>query len=133
MKKLKLKIRFNASKDVFEKYSDEAYLLYLTFPEDGDSINVIKSLLSKKFGTEVKNINGETFLGNRLRTRNCRSAHGLIQLFVCALLSWDLQNIRELVLLVAFPANCCWAIYFSCWSLTDHKLFAEQKLYTPDD
>lgn len=56
MEKVKIKVRFNAAKEVFEKVSRSACILYLPFPEDDDSVKVMKSYLSKNFATSVQEI-----------------------------------------------------------------------------
>jgi len=68
MKKIKLRVRFNSSRDAFEKFSSEAYLLYLTFPEDEESIDVLKEILSRRLGTPVSDISymGQDNLKNYL-------------------------------------------------------------------
>jgi hypothetical protein len=56
MRKIKLKVRFDTSKESFEKVSSEACLLYLPYAEDEDSITVIKEYISKNFGTPTENV-----------------------------------------------------------------------------
>ena len=46
-----VKVRFNASSQKFETYGNNRYLIYLPFPEDGESEGIIASLISKKTGT----------------------------------------------------------------------------------
>ena len=48
---IKVKIRFNASKQTFETYGMNKYLIYLPFPEDGESEKIIATLISRKTGT----------------------------------------------------------------------------------
>ncbi|MBI3334203.1 hypothetical protein HYZ97_01845 [Candidatus Pacearchaeota archaeon] len=45
-----IKARFNASKESFEKFGDDKYLVYLPFPEDDSSANVLINILSRKIG-----------------------------------------------------------------------------------
>jgi hypothetical protein len=51
-----VKVRFNASKERFEKFADDKYLLYLPFGEDSDAMRVIKELLSRYLGTLTQRI-----------------------------------------------------------------------------
>jgi len=50
MKKVVAKVRFNTSKEYFEKLGADSYLIYIPFEEDDDSHKVIASILSKKLG-----------------------------------------------------------------------------------
>lgn len=54
--KIALKVRFNASKERFEKFADGRYLLYLSFEEDEDAKDVVKELLSRYLGTPMQRI-----------------------------------------------------------------------------
>ena len=45
-----VKIRFNASKEKFEAYGGNRYLIYLPFEEDEESMKIIVSILSRKIG-----------------------------------------------------------------------------------
>lgn len=53
---VKVKIRFNASKESFESYGGNRYLIYLPFPEDEEAFDVIVSMLSKKIGVPIPKI-----------------------------------------------------------------------------
>jgi hypothetical protein len=53
---VKIKVRFNASKERFETYGRNMYLLYLPFDEDPDSESIIAGYLSKNTGTPEKRI-----------------------------------------------------------------------------
>ncbi|MEI6849902.1 MAG: hypothetical protein WCK29_02605 [archaeon] len=53
---VKVKIRFNASKEQFETYGGNRYLIYLPFPDDEDSFNIIVGMLSKKIGVPINKI-----------------------------------------------------------------------------
>lgn len=60
-----VKVRFNASRESFEKYGPNRYLVYLPFPEDEDSRDIITALLSKHMGVPAgkiyfKAVNGIT-------------------------------------------------------------------------
>ena len=63
---IKVKMRFNASKEKFETYGRNMYLLYLPFPEDGDSESIIARMLSRATGTPEKRIflSGKDAMGN---------------------------------------------------------------------
>lgn len=54
--KITLKVRFNASKERFEKFADGKYLLYLSFEEDEDAKDAVKELLSRYLGTPMQRI-----------------------------------------------------------------------------
>ena len=45
-----LKVRFNASSQKFERFGNDMYLVYLPYPEDGDSLSVLQAMLSKNIG-----------------------------------------------------------------------------------
>lgn len=64
--KATVKVRFNASKEKFEKFGNGMYLVYLIFEEDGDSWKVIGSLLSRNTGTPSNRIEfaGKDVKGN---------------------------------------------------------------------
>ena len=47
---VQIKVRFNASKEKFETYGGNRYLVYLPFSEDVDSKKILVSILSKKIG-----------------------------------------------------------------------------------
>ena len=51
-----VKIRFNASKEKFETYGQNRYLIYFPFEENNESEMIIASLLSKKIGVPQKRI-----------------------------------------------------------------------------
>lgn len=51
-----LKVRFDVTVPKFERVMDNKYLLYLPFPRDNESPNMIKGILSKKLGVIIKNI-----------------------------------------------------------------------------
>lgn len=51
-----VKVKFNTSKESFEKFGNGMYLIYLPFEESNDSYRVIAALLSKKIGTPVNRI-----------------------------------------------------------------------------
>jgi hypothetical protein len=55
-----VKIRFNASKQNFEKFGRDKYLAYLPFPEDEDSKSIIIFILSRQLGVPPSKI---TFKG----------------------------------------------------------------------
>lgn len=52
----RVKIRFEASKEKFETYGGNRYLIYLPFAEDEDSEKIIVSILSKKIGVPENRI-----------------------------------------------------------------------------
>ena len=54
--KVTVKIRFNASKEHFESFGGNRYLMYLPFEQDDDSIAVIIQLLSRKLGAPPSKI-----------------------------------------------------------------------------
>ncbi len=47
---IKVKVRFNASRESMEKFGEGMYLVYLPYPEDDESQNLIAALLSRKLG-----------------------------------------------------------------------------------
>lgn len=49
--KVVVKVRFNASKEYFESFGGNKYLIYLPFAEDDESSAVITQILSRKLGT----------------------------------------------------------------------------------
>ena len=51
-----LKVKFNASKERFEKFGDNKYLVYLPFEEDAESKAIIAQMLSQKLGAPVSRI-----------------------------------------------------------------------------
>lgn len=53
---IKVKVRFNASKESFEKFGEGRYLAYMPFPEDQDSANILASLLSRKLGLPASRV-----------------------------------------------------------------------------
>lgn len=53
---IRVKVRFNASKEKFETYGKDRYLIYLPFEEDKDSQKIIIALLSRKVGTPENRI-----------------------------------------------------------------------------
>ena len=63
--KVILKIRFNASKERFEKFADGRYLLYLPFGEDEDAKPVVRELLSRYLGTPAQRIEFIAVDGNK--------------------------------------------------------------------
>ncbi len=64
--KVVVKARFNASKENFEKFGEGMYLVYLPFPEDEGSSNLLKGILSKKIGLPSSRIEfaGKDVKGN---------------------------------------------------------------------
>ena len=48
--KVVLKVRFNATKEKFEKFSGNNYLVYLPLEEDKESSRVLREMISKKLG-----------------------------------------------------------------------------------
>ncbi|MBS3091638.1 hypothetical protein J4217_04295 [Candidatus Pacearchaeota archaeon] len=48
--KVVVKVKFNTSKEYFENFGGNKYLLYLPFEQDDDSANVIIHMLSRKIG-----------------------------------------------------------------------------------
>lgn len=48
-----VKVRFDSSKERIESFGNNKYLLYLPFPKDKDSLNVIRAMLSKYLGVPV--------------------------------------------------------------------------------
>jgi uncharacterized protein YggU (UPF0235/DUF167 family) len=50
------KVRFNASKERIESFGMNKYLVYLPFPEEGNSLNVVIEVLSRQMGIPRKNI-----------------------------------------------------------------------------
>ncbi len=63
---VRVKVRFNASKEKFEAYGGNRYLVYLPFEEDKDSENIIVSILSRKVGVPENRIlfNSKDAMGN---------------------------------------------------------------------
>jgi hypothetical protein len=61
-----VKVKFNASKESFEKFGNGMYLIYLPFEEEEDSWKIIAGLLSRKIGTPVGRIEfaGKDVKGN---------------------------------------------------------------------
>ena len=53
---VRVKIRFNASKEKFETYGGNRYLVYLPFSEDKDSKGIITSIISKRIGVPEKRV-----------------------------------------------------------------------------
>ncbi len=51
-----MKARFNSSRERFEKFGRNKYLVYLPIPEDEDSLAVLIEILSKQMGVSQKNI-----------------------------------------------------------------------------
>ncbi len=51
-----VKIRFGASKEKFETYGGNRYLIYLPFEEDSDSKRIIVSLISRHVGVHPNKI-----------------------------------------------------------------------------
>jgi len=51
-----IKVRFNASKEKFESYGGNKYLIYLPFEEGKDSEDIIVSIISKKIGAPINRI-----------------------------------------------------------------------------
>ena len=56
MMEVTAKTRFNSSKQRIESFGGNRYMVYLTFAEDGDSINTIKAMLSRYLGVPEKRI-----------------------------------------------------------------------------
>lgn len=61
-----MKLRFNASKEKFESYGGNKYLVYLPFAEDEDSESIVAGLLSRKLGVPSGRIyfKGKDFNGD---------------------------------------------------------------------
>ena len=55
--KVILKIRFNASRESFEKFGQNRYFLYLSNPEHEHSSQIIVKILSRKLGVPLEKIN----------------------------------------------------------------------------
>jgi hypothetical protein len=53
---IKVKVRFNASKESIEKFGEGKYLVYLPYPEDDDSANILTALISRSLGVVPKRI-----------------------------------------------------------------------------
>ena len=51
-----VKARFNSSRERFETYGRNKYLIYLPFPEDEDSLPILIEILSRQMGIPQKNI-----------------------------------------------------------------------------
>lgn len=51
-----VKVRFNSSKQSLEKFGQNKYIIYLPFGQDGDSINVLISILSRQLGVPIPRI-----------------------------------------------------------------------------
>ena len=51
-----VKVRFGASRESFETYGGNKYLLYLPFPEDDDSESIIAGFISRATGTPQKRV-----------------------------------------------------------------------------
>jgi len=47
---IKVKVRFNASKESIEKFGEGKYLVYLPYPEDEDSQKILAALISRSLG-----------------------------------------------------------------------------------
>jgi len=54
--KITIKVRFNSSREKFEKFGNNTYLVYLPFPEDEDAANVLAGLLSRNIGVPISRI-----------------------------------------------------------------------------
>ena len=48
-----IKVRFNTSREKFEKFGNNMYLCYLSYPQDDDTPNVLAALISKNVGVPV--------------------------------------------------------------------------------
>jgi hypothetical protein len=53
---VRVKVRFNASKERFETYGGGKYLIYLPFEEDTEAERIIATILSRKLGTSPNRI-----------------------------------------------------------------------------
>lgn len=53
---IKVKVRFNASRERLEKFGNGMYLIYLTYAEDNESAFIISALLSRELGMPSKKI-----------------------------------------------------------------------------
>lgn len=60
-----VKVRFNASKENFESFGGDRYLLYLPFPENRDAENVLIAVLSKYLSTPAHRIEFRTINRNK--------------------------------------------------------------------
>ena len=56
MSKITVKVRFNASREKFEKFGNGTYIVYLPFEQDEDTANVLVGMLSKSIGLPVGRI-----------------------------------------------------------------------------
>ena len=56
MSKITVKVRFNASREKFEKFGQGTYLVYLPFEQDADTANVLAGMLSRSLGLPVGRI-----------------------------------------------------------------------------
>lgn len=54
--KVTVKIRFGSSKENFENFGNNRYLLYLPFEQDDESLQIICQILSRKIGTPIDRI-----------------------------------------------------------------------------
>ena len=48
--KVVLKVRFGTTKEKFEKFSENNYLVYVPLEQDNDSAKVLEGIISKKLG-----------------------------------------------------------------------------------
>lgn len=54
--KVTAKVRFNASRESFEKFGNGMYLIYLPCPEDGDTIKVLQDFISRNLGVPASRV-----------------------------------------------------------------------------
>jgi len=64
--KIVAKVRFNASREVFEKFGQGMYLIYLPYEEDNDAPNVLSALISRQLGVPQSRVEfaGKDVKGN---------------------------------------------------------------------
>jgi hypothetical protein len=51
-----VKARFNAANQRIEKYGQEQYIAYLTFPEDRHALEVLRIVLSRYLGIPLRRV-----------------------------------------------------------------------------
>lgn len=54
--KITVKVRFNASKEKFEKFGEGRYLAYLPFEQDEDAKGILASLISRSMGVAPQRV-----------------------------------------------------------------------------
>lgn len=57
MTRVKVKVRFDATRRKMEKFGPNMYLLYLDFPRDDESTKLISEFLARYLGIPFENVN----------------------------------------------------------------------------